>query len=503
MNVTIPDRNEHLSGGDATVFVNNNDAFSQRPLAVAKNFALDGAFTSGDHFFRTPMAGVGPLLNTNNCQGCHLNDGRGVLPSSPSEPFTSALVKIGSKNGAPDPVYGDQIQTFSVTGFSSSDIAIGLPKYDAGLKGELKGEAFPYIEYEEIAGQYSDGTYYSLRKPIYKFKDMSFGDFIQDIQFSVRVAPQVFGSGLLEAIPEAHLRALADPNDEDNNGISGKLSLVTEELTQTQTIGRFAYKAQSPSVLQQVAAAFNGDSGLTSSIFPKEPCTDQQQTCLDYASKEPRHGGSPDLDNVILAFVEFYNRVLAVPARRGYGEKTKRWDDNILAGRKVFMDINCQSCHTPRHQTGNAKGSVLGEITLSGLSENASDIHVLSNQTIYPFTDLLLHDMGGTCQVSRETPDNQLCTSGENCHYVQRCEGLADGLVQGNALQSEWKTPALWGLGLVQTVNPKATFLHDGRARTIEEAILWHGGEATSSQREFIALNAKQRQDLIAFLTSL
>ena len=111
--------------------------------------------------------------------------------------------------------------------------------------------------------------------------------------------------------------------------------------------------------------------------------------------------------------------------------------------------------------------------------------------------------MGGTCQVSRETPDNQLCTSGENCHYIQRCEGLADGLVQGNALQSEWKTPALWGLGLVQTVNPKATFLHDGRARTIEEAILWHGGEATSSQREFIALNAKQRQDLIAFLTSL
>ena len=164
---------------------------------------------------------------------------------------------------------------------------------------------------------------------------------------------------------------------------------------------------------------------------------------------------------------------------------------------------NCTGCHTARHVTGEAAGSVLGELTLTSLEENAQPIAVLSEQTIYPYTDLLLHDMGGSCQVTRETAIGDSCTTGEECLYVQRCEGLADGVIQGDASGTEWKTPALWGLGLVQTVNANSTFLHDGRARTIEEAILWHGGEASTSKDIFMSYSAAERQQVLLFLDSL
>lgn len=504
LEATSIDNSEYLSGGDATVFVSNEDAFSTRPDPITENFTLDGNFTSGDHIFRTPHDGAGPLLNSSNCQGCHLNDGRGILPKNAEKPFTSMLVKIGDNSGAPDPIYGDQLQTFAEQSFSTSDFSSGWPLYNGSLNGDvLVGEAYTYIEFEEIIGTYPDGNSYSLRNPIYKTKDLSFGDFVDNIRFSARVAPQVFGVGLLEAIPEAYILALTDDNDLDSDGISGRASMVTDALTNETRLGRFAYKAQNPSVLQQVAGAYRGDIGITSSIFIQEPCSNSQIACLAVAEREKNVAEQVDISDLELAQVEFYNRVLGVPARRGFNSDNNQWDANIAAGREQFFTTGCVGCHTPRHVTGEAAGSVLGEISLSGLKKNAAPIDMLSNQTIYPYTDLLLHDMGGSCMVTRETTDELSCSEGQECMYVQRCEGLADGLIQGTASGTEWKTPALWGIGLVQTVNTDATFLHDGRARTIEEAVLWHGGEAQNSLTAFKQLSSAQRSQVLAFIESL
>jgi CxxC motif-containing protein (DUF1111 family) len=500
---TIDDA-EYLSGGDATLFISDEGAFSTRPDPIADDFTLDGNFTSGDHIFRTPHEDAGPLLNTSNCQGCHLNDGRGVLPNSIDQPFTSMLVKIGNSLGAPDPIYGNQLQTFAEQSFSTSDFTSGWPSYNGSINGDvLLGEAYTYIEFEEIAGSYPDGSSYSLRNPIYKTKDLSFGDFTADIRFSPRVAPQVFGVGLLEAIPEEYILALADDDDTNSDGISGRASMVTDLSRNETRLGRFTYKGQTPSVLQQGAAAYQGDIGITSSLFPDEPCTEAQIACLTVAEREKKVGDQNDISDLEMAQVEFYNRVLGVPARRGFDSVNAQWDINISAGRQQFFETGCIDCHTPRHVTGEAEGSVLGEISFSGLQENAAPIEMLSNQTIFPYTDLLLHDMGGSCIVTRETADEASCTAGEECMYVQRCEGLADGLTQGMASGSEWKTPPLWGIGLVQTVNAKASFLHDGRARTIEEAVLWHGGEAQNSLTAFKQLSSEQRSQVLAFIESL
>lgn len=495
---------EYLSGGDATVFVANEDAFGTRPILVAQDFRLDGNFTTGDHIFRTPQRNFGPLLNTDNCQGCHLRDGRGILPESPASPITSMLVKMGNGQGKPDPIYGDQLQTFAAQSFSTPNFESGWPKYEGSLNGDhLFGEAYTYIKYEVVSGQYPDGQRYELRKPVYYFKDLSFGDFAADMRFSPRVAPQVFGAGLLEAIPDEHLRALADEQDANNDGISGKLAMVNDVVNQKISIGRFSYKAQNPSVLQQAAAAYRGDVGNTNRYFPQEPCTQQQVACI--AAAEAEQGGNDEVDiaDTELAFVEFYNRVLGVPARRGYDKQSQTWDQSVSSGRKLFFEAGCIGCHTPRHVTGVAPGSALGELTFTGLEPNPKPIAVLSEQVIFPYTDLLLHDMGGSCQVKRETAEGQSCSEGESCLYVQRCEGLADGLPQNNATGSEWKTAPLWGLGLVHTVNSKSRFLHDGRARTIEEAILWHGGEAETAKSNFMQFNATERRQVLAFLGSL
>ena len=500
---TIDDA-EYLSGGDATLFISNEDAFSTRPDPIANDFTLDGNFTSGDHIFRTPHEDAGPLLNTSNCQGCHLNDGRGVLPDSIDQPFTGMLVKIGDSSGAPDPIYGNQLQTFAKQSFSTSDFTSGWPSYNGSINGDvLVGEAYTYIEFEEITDNYPDGTTYSLRNPIYKTKDLSFGDFTTDIHFSPRVAPQVFGVGLLEAIPEQYILALADDNDTNSDGISGRASMVTDLSGNETRLGRFTYKGQTSSVLQQGAAAYQGDIGITSSLFPDEPCTEAQTACLAVAEGEKKVGDQYDISDLEMAQVEFYNRVLGVPARRGFDSNNAQWDTHIAAGRQQFFEVGCIGCHTPRHITQEAPGSILGEITFSGLQENAAPIEMLSNQTIFPYTDLLLHDMGGSCAVTRETADETSCTTGEECMYVQRCDGLADGLTQGMASGSEWKTPPLWGIGLVQTVNAAATFLHDGRARTIEEAVLWHGGEAQNSSTAFKQLSSGQRSQVLAFIESL
>ena len=512
INTKTIDKSEYLSGGDATTFVSNENAFSRRPAAIVDDFQADGHFTQGDHLFRTPDNNIGPILSTGSCQGCHLNDGRGVVPDSPTTPMSSMLVKLADSEGNVDPMYGDQIQPFSINGFiDGNTLSDGLSKHDGSVSGtELYGEAFPFIVFETITGSYPDGTAYELRNPIYKVKDLSYGAFVDDIHFSARIAPQAFGVGLLGAIPQDNLLALVDEGDTDNDGISGRASMVTDVFDKEgdKVIGRFAYKAQNPTVLQQVSGANNGDMGVSTSVFSGEQCSDFQLACLLAAEQETNSGDVVDLGDHSLALIEFYNRVLAVPARRGYDQNNDTWDEDISAGRNLFLDANCSGCHTPRHVTGDAKGSVLGELSLSGLIANtdtqqAEDIAVLSNQTIYPYTDLLLHDMGGSCEVTRETAEKLACTDGAECLYVQRCDGLADGVIQNDASGTEWKTPALWGLGLVQTVNAASSFLHDGRARTIEEAVLWHNGEAKTSKETFMNYSKAERAQLLAFLASL
>jgi len=495
---------EYLAGGEATVFVDNENAFGTRPRMIKENFKQDGFFTAGDHLFRTKHTDIGPLLNNPVCQNCHISDGRGKLPSSPEQPMLTMLLKLADETGIADPIYGDQLQPFAVQSFDGGDINLGLAVYDGSLNGnELVGEATPYIQYEIISGVYPDGNTFELRSPIYRIKNLSFGDFTDNIRFSPRLAPGIFGVGLLEAIPQENIIALVDGDDHDNDGISGRASMVTDAINGEQTLGRFAYKAQNPSVLQQVAGAYQGDMGITTSVFNEEPCTEQQLSCDFIAEQEIKVAAATDVSDKELALVEFYNRVLGVPARRGYDENNEQWEDNITTGRKLFFESNCIGCHTPRHVTGEAAGSVLGELTLLSLEPNAQPIALLSEQTIFPYTDLLLHDMGGACAVTRETIDGQMCSGGAQCEYVQRCQGLADDLIQGNASGTEWKTPPLWGIGLVQTVNPQATFLHDGRARTIEEAILWHDGEASNSKNNFMQLSLTERQQLLSFVESL
>jgi CxxC motif-containing protein (DUF1111 family) len=504
LSAEAPEPGESQSGGAATVQRDDEDAFSFRPDAVAQDFRLDANFTQGNFIFRSAHEDFGPLLNTSSCQGCHLNDGRGVLPNSPDDPFTSTLVKIGVTSGAPDPVYGDQIQTFSEQSFSTSDVTSGLPVFDGSLNGdELFGEAFTSIEFEAVNGTYADGTTYELRRPIYRFRDLSFGPFADDIQFSTRVSPQVFGSGLLEAIPQENIMNLVDEEDANGDGISGRPSIVEDFTTGETLLGRFSYKAQSASVLQQTIAAYRGDIGITSRFLPEENCTDAQIACQNAALRENQVGDDVDITDRELALVEFYTRTLAVPVRRGFDTNTNTFEENIVQGRRLFFESGCVGCHTPRHVTGELAGSTLGEVTITGLDPEAEPIEVLSNQTIYPYTDLLVHDMGGSCSITRETDAGLSCEAGSECLYVQRCEGLADDLIQGDVSGSEWKTPALWGLGLVQVVNANATFLHDGRARTIEEAVLWHGGEAQNARDQFTRLDSQDRQLLLAFLESL
>jgi CxxC motif-containing protein (DUF1111 family) len=503
INNNTPDENEHFSGGEATTQVLNEEAFGQSAPAIKNEFELDAVFKSGDHLFRSVHKGQGPLFNNPTCQGCHLKDGRGEVPSSPANPMISMLLRISDGQGNPDPIYGEQLQTFGViAGYPSGALA----KFNGALdEGLVYGEAYPFVEYEMVTGQFSDGESYELRKPVYKVKDLSYGEFNPSVRFSPRVSPSVFGSGLLHAIPEDYITSYADPDDADNDGISGRAVFVTEPISNETQLARFGYKLSTSSVLHQASGAYSKDMGITNSVDREEPCTANQQVCIEGAELEPNdENDGLDLNDVDLAQVEFYNRLLAVPMRRGFDTANNQWDEEVVAGRKLFFEANCSGCHIPRHKTLEAPGSLLGDVGLLDIQETSTPIAALSNQVIYPFTDLLLHDMGGQCApISRETTAGEMCQAGDDCIYVQRCDGLADGLPEGDASGSEWRTAPLWGLGLVNQVNARATFLHDGRARTISEAILWHGGEAEQSKLAFINMSKVERNQLVVFLNSL
>ncbi|MCH2186127.1 thiol oxidoreductase, partial [Myxococcota bacterium] len=445
---------------------------------------------------------------------CHLRDGRGVVPN-PGNLMISMLFKVGTEAGggvasAPDPIYGSEIQVDGVgRGPAPGFLCDGESEYEGALEdgcGAI-GEAFPFVEYEEVEGFYQDGRRFTLRKPIYGVRDPSYGELDEGVVFSPRIAPPVIGLGLLGAIPDERLQELADPDDQDGDGISGRLRYVEGALPGPLEIGRYGYKSGTSTVLQQSVEAFLLDTGITTSFEPNQNCTALQESCLAAAEEQSAENNDEvEFSDLKVAFVELYTRTLAVPLRRGFDPDTELWSDEIWRGRENFFDMGCVSCHVPRHTTGVAQGSDLGTIEGSNnLVLPSSPIDALTGQVIWPYTDLLLHDMGGSCEdISREDAGGNACESGPGCFWIQRCDGLADPLKEAaDVLASEWKTPPLWGVGLTKVVTPTATFLHDGRARSLEEAILWHGGEAQAARDAFIALPLAARLDLIAFLESM
>ena len=437
------------SGGKTSVRKEGANAFSLPAANLPMSKRLD--FSVGNSFFRNPWVqapastdardGLGPLFNTNGCQNCHIKDGRGHAPREGDTNAVSMLVRLSIpaltpeqkkrviiEGVIPEPIYGGQLQDFSLSG--------------------AKPEGQIHITYSEKKVQLSDGDVVTLRKPNLSIKELAYGEMDKNVLMSARVAPPMIGLGLLESILESTILEFAKKQQEDNNGISGKANRVWDVKNKALVLGRFGWKAGQPSLMQQNAAAFNGDLGLTSNLFPKDDCTQAQTIC----EKLP-HGGTPEVSDKILNFVEFYSQHLAVPIRRNVK------DHQVITGQRIFKDIGCESCHQSNIKTANI-----------------TNRPALSNQTIHPYTDMLLHDMG---------------------------EGLADNRPEFLADGQEWRTPPLWGLGYLQEVNGHTEMLHDGRARNALEAILWHGGEAQQSRDDVVKLSTQDRNALLAFLESL
>lgn len=437
-----PTGDPSLPGGIATTFNTTGNAFGQPSSGLERMDEL--FFFVGNSFFNqnwvtapastTARDGLGPLFNARSCAGCHFKDGRGRPPEFVGEIPTGFLMRLSVPGRSihyevqPDPIYGTQLQEAALL--------------DLSAEGKIR------IEHEEIDGQFADGTPYTLRKPTYHIDELAYGDLHPEVMFSPRVANQVIGLGLLEAIPEETLLALADPTDQDGDGISGRPNYVWDQVNSRTAIGRFGWKANQPHLLQQVASAFSGDMGITTSLSPQLNCTVAQTECTNLPD-----GGTPEIIDDDLLKVVLYTSTLAVPARRDIHQP------NVQLGESLFHESGCAACHTPYLQTGIHP-----------------TIAAFSHQHIYPYTDLLLHDMG---------PD------------------LADGRPDFQATGSEWRTPPLWGIGLVETVNGHTYLLHDGRARSIMEALLWHGGEGKDAKEKVLNLNQAERDALIAFIESL
>jgi CxxC motif-containing protein (DUF1111 family) len=293
---------------------------------------------------------------------------------------------------------------------------------------------------------YPDGSSVSLQKPGYFFTDLNYGVMPANVGISPRVANQMIGLGLLDAIPESTILSHADETDTDSDGISGKPNYVFDRETQYTKLGRFGWKSNQPTLKQQIAAAFSADLGITSTQFPDENCPPGVD--CEFLP----NGGDPEITDDNLDKVVLYSATLAVPGRREFDNPL------ILEGKQLFGKANCVACHIPVLETG------------------AYPIKALEDQTIRPYTDLLLLDMGA---------------------------GLADNTPDFKASGTEWRTPPLWGLGLIETVHGHTSLLHDGRARNIEEAILWHGGEASASKEAFMQFPESERTKLIDFIKSL
>jgi CxxC motif-containing protein (DUF1111 family) len=449
---------EAMSAGAATSIASvNADSFSHFSANIT--FEEEETFKLGNALFKklwvsSPSStqasdGLGPLYNARACQTCHLKDGRGHPPEGGRD-ATSMFLRLArpavtpdehkalatfAEMSLPDPVYGRQLQDLAVPG--------------------LRAEGRMVIHYTEEPVTLAGGEVVSLRRPRYSVTDLAYGDLDPATTLSPRVTQPMLGLGLVQAIHEADILALADPDDRDGDGISGKAAIAIDQATRRQVLGRFGWKAQTASVRHQSADAFAHDIGISTPEVPLHhgDCTPAQADCLAMATGVQPRLGDVEAPPPVLDLVTFYAENLAVPARRKASFK------ETLAGKRIFYETGCTACHQPKFVTRR---------------DTANKAHRF--QLIWPYSDFLLHDMG---------------------------EGLADGQQVGVANGNEWRTPPLWGIGLTKTVNDHTFFLHDGRARNLTEAILWHGGEAKAARDRFADLPKTDRDALLTFLESL
>lgn len=383
-------------GGATTVNDERHTAFGR---ALANLDPLRWAeFRAGRKRFVAEWPQGGRWVDATSCSECHFRDGRGP---GPAQIGLSHLLRLGHPDGG-DPVYGVQLRR---TGF-------GVP-----APGQFA------VEWDQLRGRYPSGERYVLRRPRVRVSALAYGPLDSRTRLALRVPPAVFGLGLLEGVAEQEILKLADPGDEDQDGVSGRAQRVRDPATGSMVLGRFGWKASRHSLAAQAAAALENDLGVTNAR-----------------------------ETELTALVG-YLRALGVPAQR------RSTDSAVRTGETLFIEVGCAGCHRPHLATS----------VVPGWPE-------LSNQAIRAYTDLLLHDMGA---------------------------GLADEVVEGEASGREWRTPPLWGLGLLQTVGGQAGLLHDGRAASVEEAILWHDGEAARARERFVTMPRTKREALILFLSTL
>lgn len=433
---------EELSAGALTTTILGANAFDQQVPNLSINYSR--LFFVGNSLFKqnwvsapastTARDGLGPTFNARSCSACHNRDGRGN-PLDLNQEFSNGfLMRISTPgvdaHGGPNPVsgYGNQIQEHA---------NLGIP-YEAKVS----------VRFETITGIFEDGTAYELRKPVYTISDEQFGS-LQSVLTSPRVGQQVIGLGFIDALNTSDILANEDETDKNNDGISGRANYVWNVVSQQTEVGRFGWKANQPNLKQQVAGAFSGDMGLSTSLFPDQNCPSPQQDCFDAIT-----GGIPEVTDESLEDILIYSTSLSVPIRRNYK------DENVLKGKQLFKEMQCATCHIPSFKT----------------SAQYPFNPALQNITIRPYSDFLLHDMG---------------------------EALADNRPDFKATGNEWRTQPLWGIGMIEEVNGHTFLLHDGRARNIEEAILWHGGEATASTNAYKKLTKEDRTAVLDFINSL
>jgi Predicted thiol oxidoreductase len=487
--VPAPTKAELLPAGAATImgqaFPRFDQAAANLPQALKANF-FAGKALAEQPWIKAPATtnardGLGPIYNARSCLACHIQGGRGIIPANDGADLVSAIVRLSVASPSanemqfveigvwPEPRYGDQLQTQS-TALAHQLGKIKNPQqgYEPSA-GEVLPEAYVSVDWLNEQFVYPDKTAVQLRRPKLNFSFMGYGEFAEGVQISLRNAPAIHGMGLLELIDQYDINRWADPSDNNRDGISGRINQVWDSVLHTRRPGRFGHKANRPNVASAVAAAFVNDVGITNPIFPQQPCTEYQLNCLQqiHGAANPsvnknqleRTSGKTNDDDAVelpqhlLELVINFNRNLGVPQRRD------ATSESVLAGREHFYRLGCAACHRPSYTT-----------------QKSADFPHLSEQIIWPYTDLLLHDMG---------PE------------------LADGRPDFLASGSEWRTPPLWSLGLSEQVNGSNNLLHDGRAQSVEEAILWHGGEAAVARDRFVHMSATARASLIAFVNSL
>ena len=446
------------AGKGTTTFAPNIDSFSH--FLANLSFEQEEQFKLGDALFKkiwvsSPSStqasdGLGPLFNARGCQSCHIKDGRGHPPFEGQAENVSMFLRLSVPAGELD----TRPNIDGITDGEVGDPTYGGQFQDFAVPG-LKAEGRMVIDYADLPVTLGDGTVVTLRQPSYSVADLNYGPMADDVMMSPRLASPMGGLGLIEQIPAADILANADPEDANGDGISGRANWTIEPVSQSVMLGRFGWKAGKATIRSQSAAAFAGDIGIATPLVnaPHGDCTTNQPECMAMPTGVQERLGPSEAPDPVMDLVTFYAQTLGVPERRDVDAP------QVLRGKQAFYAAGCASCHTPKFVTSRD-------------AENPAH----QFQLIWPYGDFLLHDMG---------------------------EGLADHRPEGQADGYEWRTAPLWGIGLTETVSGHSFFLHDGRARNLTEAILWHGGEAQAARDAVVEMPKAERDALIRFLESL